>query len=332
MKTALFIGGTGTISSSITKLLASDDMWKAFVLNRGKRSPNLPEGIGQITADITDVAAVKAALSGMKFDVVADFIAYDEAAVRRDIELFAGRTRQYIFISSASAYQKPVMSLPITESTPLANPFWQYSRDKIAGEDALVREYRANGFPAVIVRPSHTYNNDNFPTAIHGKQKNWQTLLRIQSGKPVIIHGDGASLWTLTHADDFAQAFVGLMGNPSTIGNAFHITSDDVLTWNGIYSCIADAVGVQLNAVHIASDKLVKYDPEYAGTLLGDKAHSVYFDNAKLRKFVPWYSPKIRFSDAIRDIVANMQATPALQIPDPDFDSWCDKVIAAETA
>lgn len=330
MRKALFIGGTGTISSSITRLLAEGGDWQVYVLNRGKRQASLPGGVRQIIADMGDPAAAAKALAGLEFDVVADFIAYEPEAVKRDVELFAGRTGQYLFISTASAYQKPVLSLPITESTPLCNPYWEYSRDKIACEDLLLREYRENGFPATIIRPSHTYNNDNFPTAIHGRQKNWQTLLRVREGRPVIIPGDGTSLWTLTHADDFARGFIGLMGDSRTIGHAFHITSDDVLTWDRIHGIVAGALGVKPNAVHIASEKIIRHNPEYVGTLLGDKAHSVYFDNSKLRRFVPDYNPAVRFSDAIHNIIETMLARPDLQIPDPEFDAWCDAVIAAE--
>lgn len=330
MRMALFIGGTGTISTSITRLLSRDPSWEVSVLNRGKRPGRLPQGVDQITADIQDRDAVRAALADRVFDVVANFIAYTPNDVERDFELFSGRAGQYIFISSASAYQKPVSTLPITESTPLCNPYWQYSRDKIACEDLLTRQYRDNGFPATIVRPSHTYDNDNFPVAVRGKQRSWQTLLRMQQGKPVIIPGDGTSLWTVTHADDFAQGFVGLMGDPRAIGHAFHITSDDVLTWNRITELAASALGVRLNAAHIASEKLGRHNPDLIGTLLGDKAHSVVFDNTKLRRFVPRFNPVIRLSDAIHTVIGNMLDTSELHIPDPEFDAWCDEVIRAE--
>lgn len=331
-KTALFIGGTGTISSSIVKLAAQDATWRIYVLNRGTRSGCLPAQVRQITADINDLAAVKRALAGLEFDVVIDCIAYDTVDIIRDRELFAGKTGQYIFISTASAYQKPVLSLPITESTPLCNPYSEYARKKIACEDILVRAYRESGFPVTIVRPSHTYNDENLPVAIRGKYTNWQTLLRIQSGKPVIIPGDGTSLWTLTHADDFARGFMGLMGNPRALGHAFHITSDDVLTWNQIYSITANALGVELHAVHVASEKIIRYNPDLAGSLLGDKGHSVYFDNTKLKRYVPQFNPAIRFSDAIHVIIETMLTNTALQHLDPDLDAWCDMVAKAERA
>lgn len=330
MRKALLIGGTGTISMAVTRLLASSGDWEVFILNRGRSAAGLPVGVHALQADIHNEARVRAALGDRRFDVVANFIAFAPEAVERDIGLFAGRTGQYIFISSASAYQKPVMSLPITESTPLHNPFWQYSRDKIACEDRLMRAYRENGFPMTVVRPSHTYNNDNFPVAVRGKQRSWQTLLRIRAGKPVVIPGDGTSLWTVTHADDFAVGFVGLMGNPAAVGNAFHITSDDVLTWNGIYSLVADALGVALNPVHIASDRIAASNPDFIGTLLGDKAHSVVFDTSKIRRFVPCFNPVIQFRDAVHAIVETMQARPELQIPDAEFDAWSGGIIAAE--
>jgi Nucleoside-diphosphate-sugar epimerases len=330
-RTALFIGGTGTISSSITNLAARDPSWRLYVLNRGSRPERLPEQVRHIPADINDLGTVKNALSGLDFDAVVDFIGFDTDAVLRDIALFSGKTKQYVFISTASAYQKPVVSLPITESTPLYNPYWEYSQKKIACEDVLIREYREKGFPVTIVRPSHTYNADNIPVAIYGKQKrNWQTLLRIKEGKPVIIPGDGTSLWTLTHADDFACGFFGLMGNPRTIGHAFQITSDDVLTWNQIFELIAGALGVPLHSVHVASEKLVRYNPDLTGMLFGDKAHSVYFDNSKIKRFVPGFNPVIRFSDAVHGIVETMCANSDLQLPDPEFDAWCDTVIAKE--
>lgn len=327
MRKALFIGGTGTISSSITRQLANSDNWEVFVLNRGKRKAPLPENVRQIIADINDAAAVEKALDGCYFDVVADFIAYNTADVKRDISLFAQKTNHYIFISSASAYQKPVLSLPITESTPLHNPYWEYSRNKIACEEMLISKYREMGFPVTIVRPSHTYNYTNYPTTIHGKGNSWQTLLRIREGKPIVIHGDGTSLWTLTHADDFAVGFIGLMGNPRTIGHAVHITSDDVLTWNQVYTLAAEAFGVELNPVHISSDAIARSNPDFLGTLLGDKSHSVYFDNSKLRHFVPWFAPRIRFTEAARRIIETMLANPVLQILDPEFDAWCDTII-----
>lgn len=326
MKTALLIGGTGTISMSVTRLLASTGEWKVCLLNRGSRNGELPESVETVAADIAAPGAAERALNGRSFDVVANFIAFTPDQAERDIKLFSGRTGQYIFISTASAYQKPATRLPITESTPLRNPFWQYSRDKIACEDLLVKAYRETGFPATVVRPSHTYGDRNLPLAVQGKNRGYQVLERIRLGKPVVIPGDGTSLWVVTHADDFAVGFAGIMGNPLAVGHAFHITSDDVHTWNSIYGHVADALGVKLNAFHMATDRIVETLPEQAGNLLGDKAISVLFDNTKIRTFVPAFSPRIRFADAARRIVRNMTSLPELRAPDPEFDAWCDRV------
>ncbi len=322
MKTALLIGGTGTISMAITRRLAASGEWKVCLLNRGNRNAGLPGGVETITADIADAA--KRELGGREFDVVANFINFTPDQVERDIALFAGRTGQYIFISSASAYQKPVARLPITESTPLRNPFWQYSRDKIACEDVLTAAYRETGFPMTIVRPSHTYNDRRLPLAVQGKGGAWQVLERIRLGKPVVVHGDGSSLWTVTHADDFAVGFTGIMGCTPAIGHAFQITSDDVLTWDGIYSHIAAALGTKPNIVHMTSDAIAKALPDQGPGLLGDKTCSVIFDNTKIRTYVPEFCPRIRFEDAVRRIVETFRSSPELQTPDPEFDAWCD--------
>ncbi len=329
MRTALFIGGTGTISSSLTEILANDDGWQVFLLNRGKRQTSLPPGVESLVADINDTVAVKKILAGRTFDVVANFIAFTPADIQRDFELFSGKTGQYIFISSASAYQKPVAQLPIIESTPLKNPYWEYSRLKIACEDLLTSLYRDKDFPITIIRPSHTYNNEKLPLGIHGKMNNWQSILRMHEGKPGRTHGDGTSLWTLTHSDDFALGMVGLLGNERAIGQAYHITSDDVLTWNQIYRIVADALGVKLNAVHISSDDIARHDPQHYGPLLGDKSHSVIFDNSKIRRINPLFNPCRYFTDTVHDILATLQEKKELQTPDPDFDKWCDDVIAS---
>lgn len=228
---ALFIGGTGTISMAITRMLAGNPDWEFYLLNRGNRIEQIPQGVHVIQSDIQDEASVAEKLSGMQFDVVADFIAFVPEHIERDIRLFAGKTKQYIFISSASAYQKPLSDFRITESTPLCNPYWQYSRDKIACEERLMREYRENGFPVTIVRPSHTYGDTSVPVALHGAGGSWQVIRRMMEGKPVIIPGDGSSLWTLTHNTDFAKGFVGLMGNAHALGEAVQITSDESLIW-----------------------------------------------------------------------------------------------------
>ena len=334
-KKALFIGGTGVISTAVCRRALACG-WQVTVLNRGTNSARLPEGVRSITADIHDEAAVAAALAHERFDVAADFIAFTEADVQRDVRLFGGRVGQYIFISSASAYQKPLAALPITESTPLANPYWQYSRDKIACEDALTARHRADGFPVTIVRPSHTYCTGKPVVALHGAHGSWQPLARILAGKPTIIPGDGTAQWTATHADDFAVGFVGLMGNPHALGAAVHITTDETMTWDQIYAVLAGALGRPLHAVHIASEflaacgKAAGYD--FEGALLGDKAANVRFDNTKIKRLVPEFSPKISMAQGLRDTVRWLLDHPEEQMPDPDFDAWCDRVLAARKA
>ena len=327
---ALLIGGTGTISMAITRLLASKKDWEVYLLNRGSRRAEVPETVRWIQADISDEAAVRQALGGMKFDCVCEFIGFVPAQVQRDIRLFTGRTKQYIYISSASAYHKPAKDYRITEGTALANPYWQYSRDKIACEDILMKAYREHQFPVTIVRPSHTYDNRNVPLGVHGSHGSYQVLKRMLEGKPVIIHGDGTSLWTMTHNSDFAVGYVGLMGNPHAIGEAFQITNDETLTWNQIYQAIADALGVELKAYHVSSEFLAAVsDYDFTGSLIGDKANCVVFDNSKLKRAVPDFHPTVRFEEGIRDTIANILAHPELQKEDPEFDAWCDRVIDA---
>ncbi|NLV58148.1 MAG: SDR family oxidoreductase [Clostridiales bacterium] len=323
---ALFIGGTGTISASISKLCVAQG-WDLYLLNRGIHSNLVPQEIKQITADINDLQVVKEKLGDMHFDVVADFIAYTPQEVRRDVELFQGRTEQYFFISSASAYQKPLSSPYITESTPLYNPFWQYSRNKIACEEVLMAEYRSNGFPVTIIRPSHTYDQRNIPTAVHGRKGSYAVVERIRQGRKVIVPGDGLSLWTLTHSRDFAVAFCGLMGNLHAIGETYQIIGDESLTWNQIFEAIGRAVGKEPQMVHIASETLAALCPAFSGALLGDKSNSVIFDNTKIKRAVPQFQTTIRFDQGVREAVSYMDAHPECQIPDPEFDRWCDALI-----
>lgn len=323
---ALFIGGTGTISSAISSL-ALERGWELYLLNRGNRQ--LPEGAKQIRADIRDEAEVKEKIGGMRFDVVADFIAFTPDQVERDFKLFSGLAGQYIFISSASAYQKPLASPFITESTPVHNPFWQYSRDKIACEDLLTGLYRREGFPVTIVRPSHTYGERSVPVALHGEKGSYQVLDRMKKGKKVIVPGDGTSLWTLTSSVDFARAFLGLMGNVHAIGETYHITSDESLTWNQAHEIIASALGVEANLVHIPSDVLGALNPDWVGGLTGDKANSVVFLNDKIKRAVPGYAATTRFDQGVRETVRYIESHPECQTLDPDFDEWCDRVIEA---
>jgi nucleoside-diphosphate-sugar epimerase len=320
----LFIGGTGIISSACAAraVEAGHDL---TVLNRG-RTPlrPLPEGARPLRADIRDPEAVRSALAGREYDVVVDFVAYTPEHVRTDVDLFAGRVGQYVFISSASAYQKPPARLPIVESTPLRNPYWAYSRDKIACEDVLVAAYRDSGFPVTIVRPSHTYDRTSVPLT-----GGWTAVDRMRRGLPVVVHGDGTSLWTLTHHTDFAKAFVGLLGRPQAIGDSFHITSDEVLTWNQIYAAMAAAAGVEPRLVHVASETIAAAEPRLAGPLLGDKAHSVIFDNTKVKALVPDYVATVPFSQGAQEIVEWYDAHPEHQVVDERTDALFDKLAAA---
>ena len=334
MKKALFIGGTGTISAAIVRRLVGELGWQVWLLNRGNRPDAVPEGAHSIVADINDETDVQNKLGDMTFDCVCQFIGFTPDQVQRDYRLFKGRTRQYIYTSSASAYHKPAASYIITEGTTLANPHWEYSRNKIACEDFLMKVYREEGFPVTIVRPSHTYDERSVPLGVHGKKGSWQVIKRMLEGKPVIIQGDGTSLWTMTFNTDFAIGYTGLMGNRHAIGEAFQITGDETLTWNQIYATIADALGVELKAYHVASDFLAavgdKYGYDFEGSLIGDKSVSVVFDNRKLKRAVPDMRTEVRFDQGVRIALDYVLSHPERQIPDPDFDAWCDRVIEAQ--
>ncbi len=321
----LFIGGTGIISTAVSRQALRRGI-ELFHLNRGQRETDL-SGVQQLTADIHQLADVRRALRGLTFDVVVDWIAYTPDDIERDLALFQDRVRQFIFISSASAYQTPPAHPVITESTPLANPYWQYSRDKIACEERLMRAYREQAFPVTIVRPSHTYDT-NFPIAIGG----WTSYTlpdRLKRGLPVIVHGDGSSLWVVTHSEDFARGFLGLLGNGRTLGHAFHITTDEVLTWNQIYETLADALGVQADIVHIPTDFIVKVAPDQAGGLLGDKTWSVIFDNSKIKSFVPGFQATIPFHEGIRRTLAWFDADERRRVIEADVNQEMDRIIAA---
>ena len=322
----LFIGGSGVISSACSRV-AVDSGIELFVLNRGRSTARpLPPGVNMLRADIREPGSVRDQIKDHDFDAVVDWVAFTPDQVRTDIDLFRGRTGQYVFISSASAYQTPPARMPVTESTPLRNPYWQYSRDKIACEDLLVAAYREEGFPATIVRPSHTYDETLVPF-----DGGWTVLGRMRAGKPVIVHGDGTSLWTLTHHDDFARAFVPLLGHPRTLGEAIHITSDDVLTWNQIAGSLAAPLGVTPRLVHVPSDAIAAAGPDWGAGLLGDKAHSMVFDNAKLRSIVPGWRAVIPFERGARQIVDWYLADPARQVTDAALDAVMDKLAAAWT-
>jgi len=324
----LFIGGTGIISTAITKRLAEMDGVKLFLVNRGNRSSVIPENVTVINADINDEDFVREQIKDLSFDAVCDFIAFVPEHLERDFRLFKGKTKQFMYISSASAYQKPLSNYRITEGTPLANPYWEYSRNKIACEDFLMKMYRENGFPVTIIRPSHTYDERSVPLGVHGKFGSWQIVKRMIEGKPVIVHGDGTSLWTMTHNSDFAKAFVGLIGNAHAIGEAFQIMSDETLTWNQIYKAIADALGVELKPYYVSSDFLAAVsDYDLCGSLIGDKANSVVFDNSKLKRAVPDFVPTVRFDQGVKKTIDYVLSHKECQVEDPEFDAWCDKVI-----
>ncbi|MEO6115463.1 MAG: NAD-dependent epimerase/dehydratase family protein [Pseudolysinimonas sp.] len=321
----LIIGGNGIISGSVTRLAVERGM-NVTLLNRGTSTlrPAI-DGVETVVGDADDAASVRSAVGDRSFDVVVNFRAFHTRQVAADIDLFTGRTGQYVFISSASAYQKPVAHLPIVESTPLRNPFWEYSRNKIACEDLLVDAYREHAFPMTIVRPSHTYDSTLIP--LDGE---WTVLDRMRRGVPIVLHGDGTSLWTLTHARDFARAFVGLLGNPYALGAPVQITSDESLTWNGIATLFGTALGVEPQIVHVASETLAAEVP-YGDGLLGDKAHSVVFDNSRVKSLVPGWQATIPFADGVREIVDWHLADPSRQKVDAELDAAYDRLVAAHS-
>lgn len=325
----LLIGGTGTISMAITRLLVKQGH-DVYLLNRGSKDTECPDGVTFLHGDMNNETEIAKILEGKSFDTVCEFIGFVPSQVERDYRLFKDKTKQYMYISSASAYQKPLSDYRITEGTPLSNPHWQYSRDKIACEEYLMRMYREQGFPVTIIRPSHTYCEKEIPLGVHGANGSWQVVKRIMEGKPVIIHGDGTSLWTLTHNTDFAKAFVGLIGNIHAIGETYHITSDETVTWNQIYQIIADCLGVELKAYHVSSEFLQavsQYD--FEGSLIGDKANSVVFDNSKVKRAVPDYVATVRCDQGIRWAIDYILQHEECQVEDKEFDMWCDRVIAA---
>lgn len=321
----LIIGGNGIISGSVTRLAVERGM-AVTLLNRGtSRVRPAIDGVESVIGDADDAASVRAAIGAREFDVVVNFRAFHPHQVAADIELFSGRTAQYVFISSASAYQKPIAHLPIVESTPLRNPFWEYSRNKIACEDLLVSAYREHGFPMTIVRPSHTYDATLIPL-----DGGWTVLDRMRRGEPIVIHGDGTSLWTLTHARDFARAFVGLLGNPHALGAPVQITSDESLTWDAIAGLFARALGVDARIVHVASQTLAAEVP-YGDGLLGDKAHSVLFDNSRVKSLVPGWQAVIPFAEGVHEIVDWYLGDPSRQSVDTGLDAVYDRLVAAHS-
>ena len=321
----LFIGGTGIISTACTELCIERG-FEIYLLNRGKSARPIPVGAKSIIADYRNPAEVKAAIGDMQFDSVVDWIAYVPEQVQSDIDFFKDRTKQYIFISSASAYQTPPKKLPVTELTPLDNPVWQYSRDKIACENLLKRVYKFDKFPATVVRPSHTYDKMSLPF-----QEHYTMIDRMRKGKKIIVQGDGTSLWVLTNSKDFAKGFVGLLGNEATIGEVFHITSDELLSWNQIIHYFADAIGVKPEIVPIPSEVIARYHKDWGDSLLGDKMHSMIFDNSKIKKFVPEYEATIPFSEGAKEIMNWYDADSTRQTIDPEMDKLIDRIISDNT-
>jgi nucleoside-diphosphate-sugar epimerase len=320
----LFIGGTGIISSACAELALESGI-DLYFLNRGLSTGRaVPAGVQVLTGDIRQRSSAAQALVGQLFDVVVDWVAFTPEHIETDLELFSGRTGQFIFISSASAYQSPPSGLPVSESTLLDNPYWLYSRNKIACEERLVQAYRQDKFPMTIVRPSHTYDRMSLPM-----DGGYTVVNRMRQGKPVIVHGDGTSLWVLTHHKDFAKGFVGLLGNSHAIGDSFHITSDELLNWNQIFELVAKAAGVRAKIVHVPSDLIAAYDPKWGAGLLGDKAISMVFDNSKIKRMVPGFAATIPFSVGVEEIMAWYDADPARQVVDQELDRLMDRILSA---
>ncbi|RDH97334.1 nucleoside-diphosphate-sugar epimerase [Curtobacterium sp. AG1037] len=319
----LFIGGSGIISAACVRE-AVEQGFDVTVLNRGETDKRpIPEAVTRLQADVSDRTALEGAIGDRRWDVVVDFVAFTPDQVQRDVEVFTGRTRQYVFISSASAYQTPATHLPITESTPLKNPFWQYSRDKIACEDLLVEAYREDDFPMTIIRPSHTYDETLVPFS-----GGWTVLGRMRAGKPVVVCGDGSSLWTITHARDFAVGFVGLLDRAEAIGEAFHITGDEAPTWDRIAHEFAAAAGVEdLEIVHVPSDAIDALDADWGANLLGDKANTSVFDNTKVQTLVPEFAQTTSIRQGAREIVAWFDADPSRQVTDERLDGLMDQLV-----
>lgn len=315
----LFLGGTGTISTACVRaaVAAGHDV---TVLNRGNRDRELPPSVRRVIGDVRNADDIRAAMGGDRYDVVADFLSFVPQHVQTVLNAVEGRAGQYVFISSASAYEKPPRALPVTESTPLRNPFWRYSRDKIDCEDLLVAAHRTRALPVTIVRPSHTYDETLLPTL-----GGWTDIARMRAGRPVVIHGDGTNLWTITHADDFADAFTALLGNPAAIGDAFTITGTHAPTWNQIYGWLADAAGVAApEFVHVTSDAIARIAPDLGPTLLGDKAHSMLFDAAKVTRLAPDFRTTVTFDEGARRIMAFYDAHPERQVVDHELDAAFD--------
>ncbi len=321
----LIIGGTGTISTAVTAL-ALETGFDVTLLNRGNQK-DVPKALRQLHADVRDRAAMEKALKGESFDVVCDYLTFTPEQARQNIELFSGKTNQFLFISSASVYQKPPAHPLITESTPLHNPYWEYARQKIACELCFNEAYRAEGFPVTIVRPSHTYGDSTIPWVLNARAMRYSLIHRLRAHKPIVVPGDGTSFWTLTHNSDFAKAFVGLMGKTQAVGHAFHITSDEAMTWDAYLHIIAGAVGEKARIVHIATDALVRRLPEERGALTGDKAQTAIFDNTKIKTFVPGFAATMPFEKGIRRTLAWYESHPERLGRDMEWDALMDELV-----
>ena len=318
----LFIGGTGIISSACSALALAQGL-ELSLLNRGQSARPVPAGAELIQADIRDPASVQAAIAGRRWDAVVDFISFTPAHVQAALDAFEGKTNQYVFISSASAYRKPAVALPVVESNLLHNPYWAYSRDKIACEELLFKAFRERDWPITVVRPSHTYDQTLLPM-----DGGWTVVDRMLRGQEVIVHGDGSSLWTLTHHRDFAVGLVGLLGQPYALGEAFHITGDEWLSWDEIFRIVARAAGVEAKIRHIPSDVIARFNPEWGAGLLGDKAHSMIFDNSKIRRIVPAFRCTTPFVRGVEEIIAWYRADPARQQIDAQFAARYAQILA----
>ncbi len=324
----LFIGGTGTISSAVSALAVKKG-FELYLLNRGNYSEFMPAGAKIIKGDIRNVEETRKILKDYKFDVVVDWIAFNPDHIKTDIRLFKNKVDQFVFISSTACYQRPVTHYYMDESTPLCNPYWDYAQDKISCEDLLMKEYRENGFPVTIVRPSYTYGVTSIPHTINSRKSRWTIIDRMRKGKKIIVPGDGTSLWTITHNTDFAKGFVGLLGNIQALGHAFHITSDEVLNWNQITYAIGKAAGAKPDIIHIPSDFISAFAPELKGGLLGDKSESVVFNNSKIKRFVPDYKANVPFATGIKWSLEYFESKPELCWVDEEFNSLMDKIIGA---
>lgn len=324
---ALLIGGTGTISTAITKRLAGEKQWELYLLNRGNRNEEVPENVKILKGDMTKEAEIANLLEGMEFDCVCEFIGFKPEQVERDIRLFQGKTKQYIYISSAAAYHTPPARPILSEGMLLSNPYWEYARDKIACEQLLLDALRTSQFPVTIVRPCHTYGERFIPFCLESPKGSWPVIQRMLDGKQIIVPGDGSSLWVMTFNEDFAKAFVGLMGNIHAIGEAVHVTSDEVLTWNQMAQTVADLLHVEYRPYYIPTDVLTAIEPELDGGLNGDKRHSIMYDTTKIKQLSPGYCPSISWKMGVERCLKRILSDPSLRPQDPEFDAWCDKLI-----